>query len=91
MSVNRYYVRAMTHGVSSRADLANVVWDLRDRAYDKPQPWDRVDAQAFFQALGQVLEAEDERTGRPDSASWAEFGALLLAAADRAMGYASPA
>jgi hypothetical protein len=91
MSANAYYVVAMTDGVSSRAQLVHVVWDLRDRAYDNPDPWDRVPAQAFFQAFAQALEAEEERSGRPHSASWAEFGALLRAAADRAVGYAPPA
>lgn len=81
----------MTDDVSSRTELVNVVWDLRDRAYDNPDPWDRVVAQTFFQAFAEALEAEDERSGRPDDASWAEFGALLRAAADRAAGYAPPA
>jgi hypothetical protein len=81
----------MTYDVSSRAELVNVVWDLRDRAYDNPDPWDRVNAQRFFQAFAEALEAEDERPGRADDASWAEFGALLRAAADRVVGYAPPA
>jgi hypothetical protein len=81
----------MPHDVSSRADLVDVVWDLRDRAYDNPDPWDRVDAQSFFQAFAETLDAEDRRTGRPDNPSWREFGALLRVAADRAMGYAATA
>jgi hypothetical protein len=81
----------MTDDVSSRAALVDVLWDLRDRAHDNPDPWDRVDAQAFFQAFAEALDAEDRRTGRPDDASWAEFGALLRAAANRAVGYAAPA
>jgi hypothetical protein len=91
MSANTDYVVAMTDAVSSRAALVNVVWDLRDRAYDNPDPWDRVNAQAFFQAFAEALEAENERSGRPDGASWAEFGALLRAAADRAVGSVPPA
>jgi hypothetical protein len=54
----------MSDDVSSRADLVEVVWDLRDRAYDNPDPWDRVDAQSFFQAFAEALDAEDRRTGR---------------------------
>lgn len=81
----------MTDDVSSRADLVDAVWDLRDRAYDNPDPWERVNAQAFFQALAEALGAEDQRAGRPDDASWGEFAALLRAAADRAMDYAAPA
>jgi hypothetical protein len=80
----------MTDDVYSRADLVDVVWDLRDRAYDNPDPWGRVDAQAFLQALAETMDAEERRMGRLDSASWAKFDALLRIAADRAMGYAVP-
>jgi hypothetical protein len=69
----------------------NLVWDLRDYAYDNPDPWDRVSAKAFIQAFAEALEAENERPGRPDGASWAELGALLRAAADHAAGSVPPA
>lgn len=44
--------------------LADNFWDLRDDAYDHPDRWRGVDAEAIFQRLAEFVEAADE-SGRP--------------------------
>lgn len=41
--------------------LADSFWDLRDDAYDHPERWEGVTAEAVFQRLGQLVEEVEER------------------------------
>lgn len=42
--------------------LADIFWDLRDDAYDHPDRWEGVNAEALFQRLAQYVE-EAEGSG----------------------------
>ena len=44
--------------------LVNSLWDLRDDAYDHPERWNGVTAEAVFQRLAEVVEEAGER-GEP--------------------------
>ena len=44
--------------------LVDSFWDLRDDAYDHPEHWSGVTAEAVFQRLAEVVEEAEER-GEP--------------------------
>ena len=44
--------------------LVNSLWDLRDDAYDHPERWNGVTAEAVFQRLAEGVEEAGER-GEP--------------------------
>lgn len=43
--------------------LVDDFWDLRDDAYDHPERWQGVTADALFQRLAEYVEAAEERGG----------------------------
>lgn len=57
IEVQRLWLQKLAEA-QTKQQLIDAVWDLRDSAYDTPQVWLPITAEALFQGLGEVLEHE---------------------------------
>ena len=56
--------------------LVDNFWDLRDDAYDHPERWQGIEAEAIFQVLATLVEQEEESG---DSVDWRAVANRMIA------------
>jgi len=61
-------------------EILNALWDLGDSAYDHPQSWDALTAEALFQALAETVAEVPA-----DDRGWFAASRLLARALEKAL------
>jgi hypothetical protein len=68
---------------STRSDVVDAIWDLRDLAYDHPKSWQGFTAELLFQAL-----AEEADRAPSDAVDWDGLATLLAASLTKVVTWA---